>query len=100
MKTTIAKSCYGTWMAETMTPLNDRLHLCLTTLKRFDRNITTPVTVGKKDGYMFTYEPFKDFNQTLITSSTRCTKPAVEKQHSTALAMLDTIRTAALTHYN
>jgi hypothetical protein len=100
MKTIIRKSCYGTWMAETMAPITDDLHICFTTMKRFDRNLTTTATVGKKDGFFFTYEPFKDFNQTLISSSTRCTKPAVEKQHSTALAMLDTIRTAALTHYN
>jgi len=100
MKTIIRKSCYGTWMAETMTPITDDLHICFTTMKRFDRNITTTATVGKKNGYMFTYEPFKDFNQTLISSSDRCTKPAVEKQHNAALEMLDSIRTQALTHYN
>lgn len=100
MNTLIRRSAYGTWMAETMLPLNDKLHLCLTTMKRFDKNITTTATVGKKDGFFFTYEPFKDFNQTLISSSDRCTKPAVERQHSAAIEMLDNIRIAALTHYN
>ena len=100
MKTHITKSAYGTWMAETLMPLNDKLHLCLTTMKRFDKNITTTVAVGKQDSYFFVHEPFKDFRQTLISSSDRCTKPAVEKQHNAALEMLDNIRIAALTHYN
>lgn len=100
MKTIIRKSSYGTWMAETMLPLANDLHICLTTMKRYDRNITTTATVGKQNGLSFTYEPFKDFNQTLISSSTRCTKPAVEKQHTAAIAMLDSIRTAAIAHYN
>jgi hypothetical protein len=48
METRIQKSCYGTWMAETIMPLNDKLHLCLTTMKRSDGNITTTVTQAKK----------------------------------------------------
>ena len=100
MKTRITKSVYGTWMAETMMPLNDKLHLCFTTMKRFDKNITTTVAVGKQESYFFTHEPFKDFRQHLMTSSERCTKPAVERQHNAAIAMLDSIRTQALSHYN
>jgi len=100
MKTRITKSAYGTWMAETMMPLNDKLHLCFTTMKRFDGNITTTVNAGTKENYFFGYEPFKDFKQTLISSSDRCTKSTVERQHNAALGMLDGIRTQALTHYN
>ena len=100
MKTTIRKSSYGTWMAETMTPLADNLHICLTTMKRHDGNITTTAKVGKRDGIFFVYEPFKDFSQQVIESSARCTKPAVERQHTAAIAMLDSIRTAALAHHN
>ena len=100
MKTHITKSAYGTWMAETTLPLADDLHICLTTMKRSSGNITTTVAVGKQESYFFTHEPFKDFRQTLISSSDRCTKPAVEKQHNAALGMLDSIKTQALTHYN
>jgi len=100
MKTIIAKSMRGTWMAETIAPLSDSLHICLTTMKRYGGNITTTATVGKQNGNSFTYEPFKDFNQTLISSSDRCTKPAVERQHNAAIEMLDSIRTQALSHYN
>jgi len=100
MNTTIRKSSYGTWMAETMTPLANDLHICLTTMKRSDGNITTTAKVGKRDGIFFVYEPFKDFSQQVIESSARCTKPAVERQHTAALAMLDGIRTAALAHHN
>ena len=100
MKTRIQKSCYGTWMAETITPLNDKLHLCLTTMKRFDGNITTTVNTGKKESYFFVYDPFANYTKTLLSSSERCTKPAVERQHNAALAMLDSIKAQALTHYN
>ena len=100
METRIQKSCYGTWMAETITPLNDKLHLCLTTMKRFDGNITTTVNTGKKESYFFVYDPFSNFKKTLLSSSERCTKPAVERQHNAAIAMLDTIKDQALAHYN
>jgi hypothetical protein len=99
MKTIIRKSAYGTWMAETTLPLADSLHICLTTMKRSSGNITTTATVGKQNGRLFIYEPFKDFNQSLISSSERCTKPAVERQHTAAIAMLDSIRTQAIAHY-
>jgi hypothetical protein len=79
METRIQKSCYGTWMAETITPLNDKLHLCLTTMKRFDGNITTTVNTGKKENYFFVYDPFANYKKTLLSSSERCTKPAVER---------------------
>lgn len=100
MKTIIRKSAYGTWMAQTTLPLANDLHICLTTMKRYGGNITTTANVGKQNGSFFVYEPFKDFNQTLISSSERCTKPAVERQHNAAIAMLDTIKDQALTHYN
>jgi len=98
MNTTIKKSHCVTGMAETMTPLAVNLHICVTTVKRHDGNITTTAKVGKRDGIFFVYEPFKDFSQQVIESSARCTKPAVERQHTAALAMLDSIRTAALAH--
>lgn len=100
MKTRIGKSTYGTWMAETMMPLNDKLHICLTTMKRSSGNITTTVAVGKQESYFFTHEPFKDFRQTLISSSERCTKPAVERQHNAAIEMLNSIKAQAIAHYN
>jgi len=100
MKTKIVKSCYGTWMAETQTKLTDELHFNITTMKRHSGNITTTAQVGKKDGFFFIYEPFKDFSVTLICSSTRCTKLAVERQHSEALGMLEGVQAQALDHYN
>jgi hypothetical protein len=100
MKTIIRKSSYGTWMAETTLPLENDLHICLTTMKRHDGNITTTAKAGKQEGYFFIYQPFSDFTQALISSSARCTKPAVERQHTAAIAMLDSIRTQALAHYN
>ena len=100
MNTLIRRSSYGTWMAETTLPLANDLHICLTTMKRSSGNITTTATVGKQNGRLFIYEPFKDFNQSLISSSERCTKQAVERQHTAAIAMLDSIRTQALAHYN
>lgn len=100
MKTRIAKSTYGTWMAETTLPLADDLHICLTTMKRSSGNITTTVAVGKQESYFFTHEPFKDFRQTLISSSERCTKPAVERQHNAAIEMLNSIKAQAIAHYN
>jgi len=100
MNTLIRRSSYGTWMAETTLPLANDLHICLTTMKRSSGNITTTATVGKQNGRLFVYEPFKDFNQTLMSSSERCTKPAVERQHTATLAMLDSIKAQALAHYN
>ena len=100
MNTLIRRSSYGTWMAETMTPITDDLHLCLTTMKRHDGNITTTAKAGKQNGYFFTYAPFSDFSKPLISSSERCTKPAVERQHNAALAMLDSIKAQAIAHYN
>lgn len=100
MRTHISKSAYGTWMAITMMQINEKLHLTLTTMKRHDKNITTTVSVEKQEQYFFVHDPFKDFKKTLISSSDRCTKPAVERQHSAAIAMLDSIKEQAINHYN
>jgi hypothetical protein len=96
----IFKSCYGTWMAESFLPFKENQKICVTTMKRSSGNITTTAKVGIQEDYFFVFSPFTDFNQTLISSSERCTKPAVEQQHIAALAMLDSIRPAALAHHN
>lgn len=96
----IFKSCYGTWMAESFLPFKENKKICVTTMKRSSGNIATTAKVGIQEDYFFTFSPFTDFNQTLIQSSERCTKPAIERQHTAALAMLDSIRNQALNHYN
>ena len=66
METRVIKSAYGSWMAETMTPLTEKLHITITTMKRHGGNITTTAQVGKKESFFFIHEPFKDFRKTLI----------------------------------
>jgi hypothetical protein len=100
MKTILNKSDRGRWTAKTSVHLFDKMHLSLYTGKGFGKYLETRASVSLVEGNWFTHRLTQDFHKSIIKSTVRCTQQAVERQHNEALAVIDKIKSDALSHYN
>lgn len=102
--TKIYKSPVNGWTAVTrydMPEIGEHKILELSTLKLSQGLKTTAsVSTMHKDGSGFTTVIFQDFYATVNTSKARATAKAVETLHDEAKQNLETIKNAALRHYN
>lgn len=102
--TRIYKSAVNGWTAVTrydMPEIGERKFLELSTLKLSQGLKTTAsVSTMHKDGSGFTTVIFQDFYATVNSTKARATAKTVKTLHDEAKANIETIKAAALSHYN
>ena len=102
--TKIYKSAVNGWTAVTrynMPEIGERKFLELSTLK-LSQGLKTTASVHTEnaDGSGYTTIIFQDFYATVNTSKARATAKAVETLHNEAKENINSIKNAALVHYN
>ena len=101
--TTITKDIRNGWTAETRFDLDEVKVLTITTMKRWDKTLSTTATVQTKsvtDGVKWlTFAAGRDFRKTMLQESVRATQKSVAKQHETVLGHLSTIKQRIAEHY-
>lgn len=101
--TRITKDIRNGWTAETRIDLADSKVLIVTTMKRWDKSLSTTATVQTKSVFhgmpMLTYAAGRDFSKTFLKEDIRATEKSVAKQHETVLAHLSTIKDRIAEHY-
>ena len=101
MNTKTQRSPHRGWMTESHVEINDTMRLRILTMKRWGGSLCTTATVEHKDGNYFYYEPFKDYDKTILsTRPARVTQRTVEEQHAQATRNLDAIRDTIDHHYS
>lgn len=102
----LTKDARNGWTAETQIELSGDRVLTVTTMKRWDKSLTTTASVSKRsftDGIAFL--TFRmggdgDFYKTLAKEQVRVTEKAVQTQHDKVLEQLTAIKQAALDYYD
>lgn len=96
----VVKNCYGDWCSDTQVPIDNGRVLRITTMKRFDKSLTTTASAGAIEGGFFTHTVFQDFSKRVsVTRPGRITSGAVMAQHAAVIANIESIKTEANQHY-
>ena len=100
MKTQIYKNALGQLVAETIIPFEGKQVLELSTSRRSSGKLTTNASVRIQTDFGFTFEPFGDFNKTILTGDfKRVTEKVLKEQHVKALTMIDKLKEEAKEFY-
>ena len=101
MQSKTYKSPHGGWARESHIEISEIMRLRILTMKRWGGSLCTTATVEHKDGNYFYYEPFKDYDKTILsTRPARVTQRTVEEQHARATQNLQLIRDTIDHHYS